>query len=777
MTSATTLPPPKHADSKTDSKAACAPHCSEPMADIVHITGEGNRYYVLTEKQQAELMKQIEKVDELMKKFRKIVADAAKPTPCDITSGKGSVDTCPCQACRKLRWAKEAEAAGLVALDDITPAAELERIETAEDIRGRISQLREQREQFADMCSWWNRELTCKIGERMPPAIDDIIGDLKKTLPAPVKDTESTAGTTLPSVSAGGRVQRHGGVTRAASRNGIAEIIVVSRPDRHYYISQRYATVLRNHYRVEVGVLKTPTPLRDGDLRARGQQLLAGIRKQVAKGLNEDSAKPLGNLEANLVTWTAKEDSALNALHLEAVNLSSDKSDGAPYAANAEAHLLRFAAQASAGFSGFNPKEGEISVGIKGKASFSLAEGKVSLEDYIPDRGGYDCFFAYRNADGQMIYHRFGAFRLKGALELSCFVGVVASGSATAGAKWKSSPAGGSALLTSPELSSRGGAVKLQGSAFAGAQAGGALVGAFEWMPPKDQHHPDAAWQALLEVKGEGNVAFGAGAGLDFQIVLAGGRLYFHLKAQVVLGPGAAGGFGTLVNLEQIGSLIMVVYRNLSSIDYRHLLSINEGAFELFYQVVMQALSTPGATIESILKGGLRSIEEWWENRNKRIAAAQGLAKRILEGKPLEVQGQSIALNELPPEVMGPAIYTLGVSYVLTYSEDRERAIIRLLRLVRTWRHFYLTLERVNERGERQSAMEGLKHIRGFLNDQQTREFSRFIDTLAAHTGQAPVNTQLAMSPWTLIPPNHKYEVLLAAHNNEIRRNGPTMQA
>ncbi len=33
------------------------------------------------------------------------------------------------------------------------------------------------------------------------------------------------------------------------------------------------------------------------------------------------------------------------------------------------------------------------------------------------------------------------------------------------------------------------------------------------------------------------------------------------------------------------------------------------------------------------------------------------------------------------------------------------------------------------------------------------------------------------MSPWTLIPPNHKYEVLLAAHNNEIRRNGPTMQA
>ena len=39
MTSAATLPPPKHADSDLDSKAECAPRCSEPMADIVHITG------------------------------------------------------------------------------------------------------------------------------------------------------------------------------------------------------------------------------------------------------------------------------------------------------------------------------------------------------------------------------------------------------------------------------------------------------------------------------------------------------------------------------------------------------------------------------------------------------------------------------------------------------------------------------------------------------------------------------------------------------------------
>lgn len=777
MTSAATLPPPKHADSDLDSKAECAPRCSEPMADIVHITGEGNIYYVLTEKQQAALRKQIETVDALMKRFREITADAVKPTPCAASSGKASVDTCPCQGCRKLRWARQAEAAGLMALDDITPTAELERIESAEDIRGRLSQLREQRKEFADMCNWWNRELTCKIGQHMPTAIDGIIADLEKQLPAAVKDTETTASATMPSVSEGGREQRQRQVTVAADRNGIVEIIVVSRPDKHYYIPQRHLAVLREHFRVDVSVLNAKSPLNDDDLRIRGKQLITRIRERVARGLNEDSAKPLGNLEAKLVTWTAKDDCALNALHLEAINLSSNKHDSAPYAANAEAHLLRFAAQASVGFTGFDPKNGEISVGMKAQASFSLAEGKISLERYLPSQGGYDCFFAYRNADRQMIYHRFGAFRIKGALELSCFVGAVASGSATAGVKWKSSPAGGSALLTSPELSSRGGAVRLQGSAFAGAQAGGSLIGAFEWMPPENQHHPDATWQALLEVKGEGNVAFGAGAELDFKIEMTGRRLHFHVKAQVVLGPGAAGGFATMVNLEHIGNLIMVVYRNLSSIDYRHLLSIDTDAFALFVQVVMKTLSTPGATIESILKGGLRSIEEWWDERNNRIGAAQGLAKRILEGKPLEVHGQSIALNELPPEVMGPAIYTLGVDYVLTYSEDRERAIIKLLRAVRTWRHFYLTLERVNESGARESAEDGLKHIRSFLNDQQTREFSRFLDALAASPGQAPVNTQLAMSPWNPVLPHNKHQVLVTAHNKELLRRGSSMKA
>ncbi|RQS56672.1 hypothetical protein DID96_37125 [Burkholderia sp. Bp8963] len=783
MNSEVTLPPPKHADSVVDNKAACTPRCVEPMADIVHITGDRDTYYVLTEKQRAELMKHIDKVDALMKKFRKIIADAAKeakPKSCEVISGKGSENTCPCVACRKLRWAKEAEAAGLLALKDVTPASELARIETSEDIQGRISQLKEQRQEFAELCKAWNLDssINCKIGKRMPTTIDAEIEVLKRPLPPVEKDTDTTASGTTPSVSEGGRVHRHRSTTLAANRNGVAEIIVISRPDRHYYISQRYVSTVHNSYRVEVaGVLDAPRPLSDGDLRARGKQLLTKIREKVARGLNEDSAKPLGNLEAKLVTWPAKENCAVNALHREVINWSSDRSDDAPYAANAEAHLLRFAAQASAGFSGFNPKEGEISVGVKAQASFALAEGKVSLERYIPDQDGYDCFFSYRNAEGKVIYHRFGAFRMKGALELSCFVGAVGTAAATAGAKWKSSPSGASAMLTSPELSSRGGAVKLQGSAFAGAQAGGALLGAFQWIAPEDQHRPDANWSDLLTVKGEGNVALGAGGELDFQIMLSGGRLYFHLKAQVVLGPGAAGGFGTMVDLEKAAGLIMVVYRNLSSIDYRYLLSINEGAFDLFSKIVTKTMSSPGATVETILAEGLESIQDWWNTRKARLAMAQGLAKRILEGRPLELHGNKIAINELPPEVIGPALYILGEDFKFSFSGDREKAIIKLLRCVRTWRHFFLTLERITQTGQRNSAMEGLNYLRQFLSPNQTMEFSKFIDTLAASTSQTPVNTQLAMIPWNFALPNDKYEVLMAARKNWPGSGGPTMTA
>lgn len=76
--------------------------------------------------------------------------------------------------------------------------------------------------------------------------------------------------------------------------------------------------------------------------------------------------------------------------------------------------MLRFAASASAGINSWDPKNGEIEVGVKGSAAFSLAEGRVALESYFPSQGSRTVQMAYRNALGKTVYHPFGSFRLLG---------------------------------------------------------------------------------------------------------------------------------------------------------------------------------------------------------------------------------------------------------------------------------------------------------------------------------------------------------------------------
>ncbi|CAJ0569362.1 unnamed protein product, partial [Mesorhabditis spiculigera] len=458
-----------YADSLEDSNPVCTPACQVQRVDAVHITGDDSTFYVLSEAEQRSLMKSINKVETLMKDFQKIVQGAPEqPQPCVAGQRGATQETCGCQSCQKYRWARKAEEAGLLSLNQAKERAEVIRLTTDEDVQGRLAHLKQQRQQFAELCGWFSDADTCVIGERVGKALDAEIERLKALLAEAEKSAGMIATGTVPSTSLGARRIAGVGIARASSGNRVVEVIVLSRPDRRYYISQSDADGLRRSLRVQVGRQPTRTPLDAAGLKARAKELVQQIKKEVGRQVKEDLAKPLGNLEGQLKTWQFPQDSAINTLHQEH-QWSSDSSDQAPYAVSAEAHLLRFAAQASAGFSGFDPKAGAVSVGIKGQAAFSLAEGKISFSAFLPSQGGRDCYFTYRNADGQTVYHRFGAFRLRGALELSCFVGVVAAGSATAGAKWKAAPSGASALLLSPDLEARGGAVQAKGSLFAGA--------------------------------------------------------------------------------------------------------------------------------------------------------------------------------------------------------------------------------------------------------------------------------------------------------------------
>src|SRR5690606_23265674 len=160
------------------------------------------------------------------------------------------------------------------------------------------------------------------------------------------------------------------------------------------------------------------------------KQLATDLMKDIKNAVGGGrKAGPLGNLELKISTWSCQEDNLLNTLHQE-VSWTSNQSDASPYAIAGEAHVLRFAASASAGVNNWNPKEGNIDVGVKGSAAFSLVEASASLNSYFPSQGGYVANMAYRNALKQEVLHPMGVFRMSGRLELSCFVGAKLQGEA-----------------------------------------------------------------------------------------------------------------------------------------------------------------------------------------------------------------------------------------------------------------------------------------------------------------------------------------------------------
>ena len=70
----------------------------------------------------------------------------------------------------------------------------------------------------------------------------------------------------------------------------------------------------------------------------------------------------------------------------------------------------------------------------------------------------------------------------------------------------------------------RGGSVGVKGNAFAGVQGGGTVTGTLKWLDPAKQgggkivagqanDSGSTDWASLVEVKAEGNVALGVGAG------------------------------------------------------------------------------------------------------------------------------------------------------------------------------------------------------------------------------------------------------------------------
>lgn len=126
---------------------------------------------------------------------------------------------------------------------------------------------------------------------------------------------------------------------------------------------------------------------------------------------------------------------------------------------------------------------------------------------------------------------------------------------------------------------------------FAGAEAGGALSGAVEWLPPADfararatpAHSPAAAptgtrWRRSRR-KGTLRSALAPKRTLESAWpwpVLPSLQSQPGLRSSVL---GAGGGFGTVVDLEKVWDLIVLVCETLHDVEYRPILGIEEQAF------------------------------------------------------------------------------------------------------------------------------------------------------------------------------------------------------
>lgn len=776
------LPPPVHDESATCIALMGQTECDEELVEVVHITGDPY-FYVLTETQCKALKQETTKVQALMDELHQNLANSLPVTQCKKPQAPSA--ECTCTRCVKDVWSAKAQLAGLLMREPAPQANNAAPLTSENDLEGELATLQKARDWYQNY--WPTRALHTRVESnwetlraKKTQALDQQISKLqaqRATQPTAVpasgafnsgsSDSETNANDAAPDLKHGkGRSSRREGGIQSRSGILVLEISVFGDPARRYYIPYRLITAW--HVRVSTRVMAG---------KPFNKQLAKDLIKDIKEAISDGrKAGPLGNLELKIGLWNSQTDNLLNALHKE-VAWTTDQSGAMPYAVSAQAHALRFAASASAGVNSWEPEEGNIDVGVKGSAAFSLGEGSVSFDRYFPDKGGYVATMAYRNALGEEVLHPMGVFRLGGKLELSCFVGAKSQVETGVNIQYKPSetPAGATALLGPPTMEvGRSGYVGVKCDAFAGAQTGGALSGFFEWIEPDEggkaiRDPARGNWVKLAEVKGEGNIAWGAGMSGEFGITISKDRLAFNCKGSLVFGPGAGGGFGTVVELDQVGKLALLFCNALADMDYRYLIGVTEEAFSYIASGLYQAATFRAKELRLGFENGLNDMRTWWKERKSTRKEADDLANYLImhkDNKSLRIREQNIPLSVLPPETIGPMVYLLTEGVIAkgigSFNEKQEQALVILLSEVRRWRQFIKVLEHCSRDASKVNAMNSLERINALLDGYEQNEFNRFIDSLAMNQN----SDNAVRMVWTPSNAWRKEKVLVAAQRS-----------
>lgn len=780
LPAAKALPPPKHADNQSTTAVKGAVECKDELVDVVHITGD-EHFYVLTEKESKDLKQQSDLVKKLMDELHQNLAKATEASKCAKT--KDPQAGCSCSRCVKDDWNAKAEEAGL--LQRSPPPVEKPKtvIERKEDLQGQLATVQKARDWYQRykpqpafegnyLETNWEGLQAKKVAE-LNAEIQSLRNRIAAQGKAEAGDSSTSANGAAPDI-------KHGKGKASDTQKGkqvktgitVVEYISFRDSSRRHYIPVRTREQL-------TWSVKVPTRVMQG--KPLDKNLAKDLIKDIRTAVNDGrKTSPLGSLEAKFTSWTSKDDNLLNALHKEC-SWTSNEADSAMYAVSAEAHAFRFAATASAGINSWEPGKGNIELGVKGSAAISLAEGSVALKSYFPDQGGYVVRMPYRNAEGKEVVSDIGIFRLDGKVELSCFLGATAQGQAGAKAQYKPKEveaSGVTALLSTPDLAvdkKRGGSLGLKGNAFAGVQGGGTVTGTLKWLdstkqgvgkitPGQANDSGSTDWSSLVEIKAEGNAALGIGAGFDFGIEISANRLAINCKASLVFGPGAGGGFGTSVDIEKIGDLIYVFCNALSKADFHYQLAVTKDAFNYMAAGLYKIATNPGESVASAFDGGFRKMSAWWKQRESTKQDAQNLAKYLIKNQSIQIGKKTIPLQKLPPQTVGPMLHLLTESFVDSWAEDQEQAIVLLLSHLRSWRHFIETLEHCSKNGEKVNSINSLNRINSILDGTEQQQFNRFIKTLAVNINSSTI--EYGSLAWSPSPPWRKERTLLAARRS-----------
>ncbi|MFT6916480.1 MAG: LysM repeat protein [Motiliproteus sp.] len=770
---AMTLPEPAFSGDKSTTQAQSEPLCQAKLYEIVHITGEGaGGFYVLNEAQSDALREEITTNEALMKEY----AELCKNAPDDAASDSARLT----HVNTKKDWLIKAAERQLIPIKEPKPEEEQSYTDETQELNNQLQRLEKLRLAVQDYLPLaifrdgnaqevnWSR-LRTKVLIQLDHSIavkERRLADYSSGQPKKVSDASNQA---PPEVKVRTSDLKS---PKTATKARVVELIVFSQSDRWRYVSAAFL----EQTQLKAQWLKVSNSSKIKQIIASSQNgAPQAVAKELLDHIREDVNKSKENFKAELKQCEAKTDgdAVFSVLYKELFNVSTnvdrDPSDSV-FAADADAQLLRFAAVASTGATNFDPREGPIEIGGKAKASFALLEGRVNASLSLPSAAGYTCAITYRDGDGQEVRHSFGAYRLQGELALSCFVGAkveveveakASVGDAAQAAYYHAANPGeaiGSAsALLAPAIEmgiNPSGGVGFKGEAFAGGQAGGQLSGSLEWKAPLRPKQEEAApepqeeeapdWSSLMEMKAEGNLALGIGAGLDFGLRMERTDLIFYCHGRLVFGPGAAGGIGGKVDGDKILDLVVMVCDVLTEVDYRYLLNVDREVFENFYLGLLKAFTEPGETLKKVFDSSLSELSRWGEFRQLQKENARELARNI------NVNKYEVRLKQLPPETLGMMLHTLSETFVEVREEQQETAIIKLLENVQTWRHFIKALEHMSVTGENSNPLHSLDRLNAILDGTQQREFNNWIARLKDE-GQPP-----RVAPYTLVKISEK---------------------